>query len=280
MNTKHRQHYNSVANAIAYIQSHFKEQPSLDEVAAAVNLSPHHFQRVFTEWAGVSPKKFMQYTTLEYAKSMLKEQQLNMLEASYEAGLSSTSRLHDLFVSIEGMTPGDYKNGGAALRIDYNFADSPFGQLLIASTDKGICHLSFAEDATHALNALKKNFPKATYSHHDVETHHDALAIFKKDWSQLNAIKLHLKGTPFQIKVWHCLLKIPEGNLTTYGKMAHTIDQPKASRALGSAVGKNPVAYLIPCHRVIQATGGIGGYMWGPVRKSAMIAWEASRVNE
>lgn len=268
--------YTRVAQAIAYIKENFKDQPSLDDIAAAINLSPFHFQRIFSDWAGVSPKKFMQYISIEYAKGLLKDKQSTLLDTAYETGLSSASRLHDLFVNIEGMTPGEFKNGGENLEINYCFAESPFGKLIVASTAKGVCHIAFEEDEAGAILTLKHRFPNAMYHQMVDKFQQDALFIFQKDWSQLDKIKLHLSGTPFQLKVWESLLKIPMGALTTYGDIAKKIGKPKASRAVGTAIGKNPIAFLIPCHRVIQGSGNIGGYMWGPTRKSAIIGWEAA----
>jgi len=271
-------HYERIAKAIEFIKNNFKDQPSLDEIAAAVNLSPFHFQRIFSEWAGVSPKKFIQYISLEYAKGLLKDEQSTLLDAAYETGLSSTSRLHDLFVNIERMTPGKFKNGGETLVIKYCFAESPFGQMIVASTPKGVCNISFEDDKKQALNKLKKTFPNASYHQVIDKFQQDALFIFQKDWSRLDEIKLHLNSTPFQLKVWESLLKIHMGKLATYGGIAKNIDNPNASRAVGTAIGSNPIAFLIPCHRVIQSTGNVGGYMWGATRKSAIIGWEASRT--
>lgn len=271
--------YSRIAEAIDYIKTNFKEQPSLHEIAETVHLSPFHFQRLFTDWAGVSPKKFMQYLSVEYAKQLLKEKQATLFDAAHETGLSGTGRLHDLFVNIEGMTPGEFKNSGESLVINYSFAESPFGNLIVASTSKGICHMSFAANKQQALTDLKSRFSNANYNQVVDKIQQDALFIFQHDWSKLNQIKLHLNGTPFQLKVWETLLKIPMGNLTTYGAIAKEIDKPKASRAVGTAIGSNPVAFLIPCHRVIQSSGKIGGYMWGTTRKSAIIGWEAAKIN-
>ncbi|PSR53652.1 cysteine methyltransferase [Adhaeribacter arboris] len=268
--------YSRIAAAISYINTNFKTQPSLEEVAERINLSPFHFQRLFTEWAGVSPKKFLQYLTVQYAKKMLQDQQATLFETAYEAGLSGTSRLHDLFVAVEGMTPGEYKNGGENLTIHYSFAESPFGNVLVASTPKGICYLAFADEEQVAFTKLQAKFPKATYTQIVDLAQQNALYIFTHDWSKLNQIKLHLKATDFQLKVWEALLKIPTGQLTTYGKIARQINLPNASRAVGTAIGDNPVAFLIPCHRIIQSTGVLGGYHWGTVRKSAIIGWEAA----
>ena len=269
--------YQRIEKAITYINDHFKDQPSLEEIAAAIHVSPFHFQRMFTEWAGVSPKKFMQYMSVEYAKGLLKNRNATLWDTAYETGLSGTSRLHDLFINIEGMTPGEYKNGGAGLNINYSFAESPFGKLIVASTAKGVCHMFFEEDETRALAELKKRFPGATYYQITDKFQQDALFIFQKDWKYLDQIKLHLAGTPFQIKVWESLLKIPMGCLRTYGDIAQSIDKPNASRAVGTTIGANPVAFLIPCHRVIRGSGKIGGYMWGPARKTAIIGWEAAQ---
>jgi AraC family transcriptional regulator of adaptative response/methylated-DNA-[protein]-cysteine methyltransferase len=271
--------YNRIAVAIAYLTQHFKSQPSLDEVAAQVNLSPFHFQRMFSEWAGISPKKFVQYLSIEYAKNILKDQQSTLFDAAYETGLSGTGRLHDLFINIEGMTPGEYKNGGETLQINYSFAESPFGMILVATTAKGLCHLSFADDQENALNQLKGIFPNAHYHPMLDMLQQNALYIFTQDWSRLKEIKLHLKGTPFQLKVWETLIQVPMGKLTTYGSIASKLENSGASRAVGTAVGDNPVAFLIPCHRVIKSTGLIGEYHWGSTRKAAMIGWEAAKQN-
>ncbi|HMQ48660.1 MAG TPA: methylated-DNA--[protein]-cysteine S-methyltransferase [Saprospiraceae bacterium] len=269
--------YQRIAEAIDFIRKNFQQQPDLDEVAAKVHLSPFHFQRLFSDWAGVSPKKFLQFVSVEHAKYLLKTTASSLFDATYETGLSSTGRLHDLFISIEGMTPGEYKNGGKNLQIHYSFAESPFGNLLVASTPKGICHMAFTDDETTALNQLQMQFPNASFKQMTDFLQQNALYIFQQDWQQLDRIKLHLKGTDFQLKVWETLLKIPIGGLSTYGSVAAQIQSPGASRAVGTAIGKNPVAYLIPCHRVIRAVGEIGDYHWGATRKTAIIGWEAAR---
>lgn len=279
MNTQETINYNRIADAIDYIKANFKEQPNLDEVAEKVHLSPFHFQRLFSDWAGTSPKKFLQYTSLEHAKKLLKENQATISETAYETGLSGTSRLHDLFVNIEGMTPAEYKNGGKNLEINYSFAESPFGNIIVASTQKGVCFMAFAEDETIGFNDLKHKFPNAAFSRKLDLAQQNALFIFQNDWSKLSEIKLHLKGTDFQLKVWETLLKIPMGQLSTYGTIAQQIQKPNASRAVGTAIGNNPVAFLIPCHRVIQSSGVFGGYMWGNTRKTAIIGWEGAQVN-
>jgi len=279
MNTQEKINYDRIAEAINYIKLNFKNQPNLDDVAQKVHLSPFHFQRLFTDWAGISPKKFLQYLSLDYAKNLLKDKQATLFDTAFETGLSGTGRLHDLFINIEGMTPAEYKNGGKELDINYSFAESPFGNIIVASTPKGICYMAFADDREDAFSKLQEQFPNATYTQVVDVAQQDALHIFKKDWSELSKIKLHLKGTSFQLKVWETLLKIPMGDLSTYSDISKQIHQPNASRAVGSAIGANPVAFLIPCHRVIKSTGESGGYHWGPTRKSAIIGWEAALVN-
>jgi AraC family transcriptional regulator of adaptative response/methylated-DNA-[protein]-cysteine methyltransferase len=279
MKEKEKANFSRIEEAIGYITSNFKSQPGLDEVAEKIHLSPHHFQRLFTDWAGVSPKKFLQYISIEHAKSVLKDKQASLFDAAFETGLSGTGRLHDLFINIEGMTPGEYKNGGENLLINYSFAETPFGDILVASTAKGICHMAFADNEQVALAVLRKNFPNAQYKQMVDLIQQNALYIFTKDWKNLSKIKLHLKGTAFQLKVWETLLKIPMGKLSTYGTIAGQLHNPKASQAVGTAVGNNPVAFLIPCHRVIQSSGAFGQYHWGSNRKTAMIGWEAARTS-
>jgi len=279
METQDSINYKRIAEAIDYITKYFKDQPDLDEVAEKVHLSPFHFQKMFTDWAGVSPKKFLQYTSIEYAKNILKEKQATLSDAAFETGLSGTGRLHDLFIRIEGMTPGEFKNGGENLQINYSFAESHFGNLLIASTAKGICYMAFADDEKNALRELQMHFPNAGFRQMVDMMQQNALYIFTHDWKKIDQIKLHLKGTEFQIKVWEALLKIPIGKLSTYSGIASFINSPKAARAVGSAIGDNPVAYIIPCHRVIRSSGDFGQYHWGSARKTAMIGWEAARTN-
>ena len=268
--------YHRIEKAIHYIRHHQQDQPSLEEIASYVGVSAYHFQKIFTKWAGVSPKKFMQYLTLSHAKALLKTSKMPLLDVAYEAGLSGTGRLHDLFINIEAMTPGDYKNGGAGLEIFYEFYVTIFGDVIIASTQKGICHLFFINDKEEAFQDLCARFPNASYICQSQAVHHNALHILSHDKKNFLEIPLHLRATPFQLKVWEALLTVPEGRLTTYGDMAKTIENPKAARAVGTAIGSNPVAVLIPCHRVIQSTGHLGGYMWGSDKKSALIGWESA----
>lgn len=271
--------YKRIAEAIAFIKLNVKNQPGLDEIAHNVHLSPYHFQRLFSEWAGTSPKKFLQFITVEYAKSLLKDHRATLFDTAYQTGLSSTGRLHDLFINIEGMTPAEYKNGGKALTIKYSFAETPFGIILIASTKKGICYMAFVDDESIAVSQLQNHFANAQFTKNTDTLQQSALSVFTLDWTELSQIKLHLKATEFQLKVWQTLLKIPMGQLTTYGAVAHQINNPSASRAVGTAIGSNPVAFLIPCHRVIQSTGIFGGYMWGNTRKTAMIGWEGTKAH-
>jgi AraC family transcriptional regulator, regulatory protein of adaptative response / methylated-DNA-[protein]-cysteine methyltransferase len=270
--------YDRIAKAITYIRENFREQPDLEAIASEVHLSPFHFQRIFKEWAGTTPKKFLQYLTVEHAKKLLKENQATLFDVTNETGLSGTGRLHDLFINIEGMTPAEYKHGGKNLSINYSLAESPFGNILVASTSKGICHMSFSDDDEKALHNLRQAFPMATFTQRLDLIQQNALFIFQNDWTKLHEIKLHLKGTDFQLKVWEALLKIPVGQLTTYQSIAKKIQHPQAFRAVGTAIGHNPVAYLIPCHRVIQTSGSLGGYMWGNTRKAAIIGWESAKT--
>lgn len=280
MKTQQEIDYDRIASAIEFIRSNYKAQPKLDEVAEHVHLSPYHFQRMFHQWAGVTPKQFLQYLSVEHAKNMLKDTKATLFDTAYETGLSGTGRLYDLFVNIEGMTPGEYKNGGAALAINYSFADTPFGNVIVASTEKGICHMAFADQGTEkALSNLKNLFPNAIYQQLLDLKQQNALFVFNQDWNKLDQIKLHLKGTDFQLKVWETLLKVPVTGLTTYGDLAKKAGHEGAHRAVGTAVGKNPVAFLIPCHRVIKSTGEIGNYHWGENRKNLLIGWEASKNN-
>lgn len=267
--------YTRIAEAIEYIQQHYTEQPTLEEIAKKVHLSSFHFQKMFTDFAGVSPKKFVQFISVQHAKKMLVYSQATLFETAYETGLSGTGRLHDLFVKIEGMTPGEYKKKGKNLTINYSFAESLFGKILVASTHKGVCYMGFSDDMEIAFSELQKRFPKANFIQKTDEIQQNALQIYTQDWSKINKIKLHLKGTDFQLKVWEALLKIPTGNLVSYRNIAKSIQKPNASRAVGTAIGKNPIAFLIPCHRVIQSTGIFGDYMWGTTRKTAIIGWEA-----
>ncbi len=269
--------YNRIERAVLFLEENFKRQPDLKEVATSIGLSEYHFQRLFSRWAGVSPKRFLQFLTLEYAKELLEESR-NLLDVTYAAGLSSPGRLHDLFITCEAMTPGEYKKQAAGLEIAYGFHATPFSQCLLSTTERGICGLDFVADGERdsALEELKNRWPKATFVEDAERTRPFAERIF-------NAVKdkrdlpLLLKGTNFQIKIWQALLKIPPGAVVSYNDIAAHIGQPKAAQAVGNAIALNPIGFVIPCHRVIQKVGNIGGYHWGAVRKKAMLGWEASR---
>lgn len=277
MRSQQELNYNRIADAIRFIKKNYRTQPKLEEIAEHINMSPFHFQRMFSEWAGTTPKRFLQYLNIEYAKKILKETHATLFDTACELGLSGTGRLHDLFINIEGMTPGEYKNGGLALNINYSFADTPFGKIIAASTDKGVCHMAFVDEGERrAFDHLRSIFPNAKYVLSPDTKQQHALSVFDRDWNRLEEIKLHLKGTEFQLKVWETLLKIPAGGLATYADLATKSGYNGACRAVGTAVGKNPVAFLIPCHRAIKATGEPGNYHWGEMRKNAIIGWEAA----
>ena len=267
--------FKRIEQAINYIRTHFKEQPSLEDIAATVNVSPHHFQRLFSKWAGVSPKKFLQYTTIEYAKAQLKEQK-TLFDVSMNSGLSGTSRLHDLFVTVEAMTPGEYKNQGKNLTIFYSYPETIFGSACVASTNKGVCYLAFGDSET-TYKELVELLPRANFIHQQQPIHQEAIAFLQSPTNAISPLQLHIKGTEFQLKVWSALLQIPLGKLTTYGHISLHLNNPNANRAVGTAVGSNPVSYIIPCHRVIRSNGELGGYHWGLDLKVAMIGWEAAK---
>jgi len=272
--------YDRIAKAIGFIQDNFKSNVSLDDIAKHVHLSPFHFQRLFSDWAGVSPKKFVQYLQTDFAKRLLREEQPSLFDAHLQTGLSSTSRLHDLFVQLEGMTPAQFKNQGQGISINYQWYETLFGTCFIASTPKGICSMAFSADQEASIRALKMEFPLANFKEQEDSFHQAAIALFDPAIQQLAQVKLHLKGTPFQLKVWQALLQLPAGTCSTYKQLATAIGHPKAYRAVGTAIGQNPVAYLIPCHRVIQATGHFGGYRWEPVRKKAILGWEFAQFRK
>lgn len=277
MNTQQHIDYERIATAIDYIRAHFREQPDLNEIADKLNLSQFHFQRLFREWAGTSPKKFLQYISIAHARQLLRQYgSVPLSEIAFETGLSGTGRLHDLFISIEGMTPADYRNSGAGLEIVYSFQESPFGPMIAAATSRGICYLAFVTDHTSGLILLKNQFPAATFTS-GTNDHLDGVQKVFSSGSRPENIKLHLKGSEFQLKVWEALLKIPPGAVTTYASVARHIKNPNAFRAVGTAIGSNPIAYLIPCHRVIQASGETGGYRWGTTRKSCILGWEGAQ---
>ena len=272
-------HYRQMGRAIRYLADHYQEQPSLDEAASAVGMSPFHFQRLFTRYVGVSPKSFVGHLTLEHAKASL-ESGASVLDAAFDVGLSGSSRLHDLCVKIEAMTPGDYARGGEGLTVEYGFYPSPFGAALLMATDRGLCGLGFADegDEEAALSDMTSRWPKANFREAPEHMRELGRRIFDADKRTGEAIGLHLLGTPWQIKVWQALLSIPSGKLTTYHAIAKLLDKATASRAVGTAVGRNPISYLIPCHRVLGSDGALHGYHWGLARKRAMLAVEAARA--
>lgn len=267
------QHYRLIEQAIQYIEANVQHQPELAQIAAAVGLSEYHFQRLFTRWAGISPKRFMQFLTKEHAKKLLDTSE-NLLDTTHQTGLSSLGRLHDLFVSTEAVTPGEYKSRGAGIDIHYGIHLTPFGKCLIATTDRGICNLSFVDRSEgKAIDDLVTHWKHANM----VEDYQATAPLVNRIFldAQIDApLKLHLRGTNFQIKVWEALLSIPTGALTTYEHIATQIGNPRAVRAVGSAVGDNPIAYLIPCHRVIRKSGEFGNYLYGSARKKAILARE------
>ena len=278
MNTTETDTFRQIAQAIDHLTTHFRSQPSLADLAGEVNLSEFHFQRLFTEWAGVSPKKFSQYLTLEHAKQQLRSG-APLAEAAHEAGLSGTGRLHDLFVSIEGVTPGQFKQAGAGLALIYGLFDSPFGEYVLGAINGKIAVLHFLNDSDEPAAILSAAWPGAALQPDPTAVQFLADQIFPVAGSSpAKPLPVLLRGSAFQLKVWEALLKIPEGRLVSYDQIADAIGQPTASRAVGTAIGSNPVGYLIPCHRVIKKTGLFGGYRWGMARKQAMLGWEAARV--
>ncbi|MBI2333268.1 MAG: methylated-DNA--[protein]-cysteine S-methyltransferase [Chloroflexi bacterium] len=277
-NPEDTQNYKLIANAIQYIEANVQRQPELEEIASAVGVSEYHFQRLFTSWTGISPKRFMQFLTKEHAKKLLSQSE-NLLDTTHKIGLSSLGRLHDLFVTTEAVTPGEYKSGGVGLNIRYGIHYSPFGKCLIATTDRGICNLSFVDGSEgKVIDALVAEWSQAEM----IEDYKSTAPLVTRIFSDLQVdspLKLHLHGTNFQIKVWEALLSIPTGSVTTYEHIAERIGNPRAVRAVGTAVGHNPIAYLIPCHRVIRKSGDFGNYLYGTSRKKLMLAREFSLSN-
>jgi len=272
--------YTLVEQALEYLESHHTEQPSLEQVAAQVGLSEYHFQRIFTRWVGISPKRFLQFLTKEHARSLL-DQSVSVLDAAYQTGLSGPGRLHDLFVTLDAVTPGEYKGQGNGLKIEYGFHPTPFGESLLAVTERGICGMAFVSHGNHdaVLSDLKSRWRNAEFVLKTDQT--QALVeqlFFTQEPSLVQPMRLFLHGTNFQIKVWEALLQIPSGKLVTYEEIAAHIGMPQAARAVGNAVGRNPISYIIPCHRVIRKMGVFGGYHWGAARKKAIVGWEMAHV--
>ncbi len=268
--------YERVRQALEYVAGHYREQPSLARIAEHVHLSPYHFQRLFSRWAGTTPKRFLQHLTIEHAKASLLSD-MSVLETTFEHGLEAPARLSELFVRIEALTPGEFRQRGDGLSIRYGFHSSPFGTCLLATTSRGVCGLSFVDDdqdqREQALAQLQARLPKAQY---DEDHAHTAIAckqLFAPEDNQ--SAVLHLAGTAFQLKVWRALLRIPAGRLASYGQIARAVGNPAAARAVGTAIGRNPIAVVIPCHRVIRENGMLGGYHWGEARKLAILGREA-----
>jgi AraC family transcriptional regulator of adaptative response/methylated-DNA-[protein]-cysteine methyltransferase len=272
--------YLRIEQAIQYLENHYQEQPGLVEVASSIGLSEYHFQRLFTRWAGISPKRFLQFVTKENARALLDRSE-NLLDTTFEVGLSSLGRLHDLFVSTEAVSPGEYKSRGAGLTIRYGLHPTPFGECLIGLTGRGICHLGFVRSGEgDAIDALVADWPQARMLEDHNATAPLVEPIFDLAGRSRKPLQLHLCGTNFQVKVWEALLQIPPGAVMTYEQVAVRIGQPASLRAVGSAVGRNPIAVLIPCHRVIRKSGGFGNYRYGPARKLALLAWESARAQQ
>ncbi|WP_298337538.1 methylated-DNA--[protein]-cysteine S-methyltransferase [Ferrimicrobium sp.] len=271
--------YDRVAEAITFITDRVCEQPTLEEVADHLNLSPYHFQRIFSRWAGVSPKKYLQVLTLEQAKQLLSDSK-SVLETSNILGLSSSSRLYDHFVHMEAVTPGEYKAQGTGLTIEFGVHNTPFGNAFIATTPRGVCNIAFSEskDISELMEDLRQRWPHAVLHESQHSTQKVVAAMFRQTNDSKSSLSLYVSGTNFQINVWKALLRIPPGSVASYAQIANFIGQPGSARAIGHAVGANPIAYLIPCHRVIQANGGLGGYHWGTTRKQVMLAWEHARL--
>lgn len=272
--------YQRIEQAIRYLEQNFQRQPDLDEVAEKVHLSPFHFQRIFTEWAGISPKRFLQVLTIDFLKKKL-EQSKNLIDAAAAAGLSSQSRVYDLFTTLEAVTPQEYKLHGSGIRVDYGFHQTPFGACLIGVTERGICWLSFLtsdEDQARSLEEMKLHWFNSVFYHNHSLTK-DYVDLVFNNAGPNRKLHVFVKGTNFQVKVWEALLRIPGGHVTTYQDIARSIQNPKAIQAVGSAVGSNHIAYLIPCHRVIRKDGILGEYRWSSARKKSIIGWEMGRLS-
>lgn len=266
-------HYKLIARAIALIDAPGGTSRSLDDLAADLGLSSAHFQRVFSAWAGVSPKRYQQYLTLGHARRLL-DARFTTFDAALQLGLSGQARLHDLFLRWEGMTPGDYAKRGEGLTIRHGWFDSPFGPALGLATERGLCGLAFADDPDDATLAdMTRRWPNARY----IADPGAAAPHLEAAFARKGTARLHMMGTPFQIKVWEALLQVPTGQVTSYGEVAKTVCSQRAARAVGAAVGRNPLGFVIPCHRVLQGSGALGGYHWGLPRKRAMLGWEAAR---
>lgn len=273
--------YARVQRAIRFITDNWRDQPDLDEIAQEAGLSPAHFQRLFTRWAGISPKEFVQVLTLDHAREMLSGS-ASVLDTAYEVGLSGAGRLHDLFVNYEAMTPGDYKRRGAGLDMSWGVHDSPFGRALIMVTERGVAGLAFAnddEDEAAMFKDLAQRWPAANFIHDQNSTAPYIARIFSPDlWRKDDPLKVVLIGTDFEVRVWDALLKLPPRQAIAYSDLAAHVCSPRAARAVGSAVGRNPISFVVPCHRVLRKDGGLGGYHWGVTRKMAILGWETGQL--
>ncbi len=270
--------YQRIEQAIKFLEKNFRDHPSLKEIAQSAAMSEFHFQKLFSRWVGISPKRFLQYLTVEYAKELLDESR-DLLDVTFQSGLSSPGRLHDLFVTCEAVTPGDYKNRGGGIAIDFGFHPSPFGECLVLLTEKGVCGLAFVQDGNRedALEAFRKRWKNAVFNEDKSKTAPLVAQIFHLEGEKsAKPLHIHIRGTNFQVKVWEALLKIPVGQLHTYQDIARAIGRPAATRAVGTAVGQNQISFVIPCHRVLRANGRISGYAWGPTRKRIILGWEAN----
>ncbi len=271
--------FDRIAAVIRYLDEHHVAQPSLHELAAACDLSESHFHRLFHRWAGVTPKDFLQCLTVEHARIRLRES-ASVLDVALDAGLSGPGRLHDLTVTIEAASPGELKRGGDGMIIEWGIAESPFGTCSLGWNLRGICHLAFHETGADNLpRDLKRAWPHAEFRRNDHGAREQAKLVFHHDAAKGNSLRAFVRGTPFQLKVWRALVRIPDGAVVSYSRLADQIGDPRASRAVGTACGSNQIAYLIPCHRVIRETGIVKGYRWGDTRKRALLAWESKRNN-
>ncbi len=269
--------YQRVKDVLSFISDNWRAQPSLEAIATHVKMSPDNLQRLFTRWAGLTPKAFLQALTLDHAKAMLKDS-VSILDTSLDVGMSGPGRLHDLFVTHEGMPPGAYKNKGDGLAIRYGYHPSPFGIALVLTTDYGMCGMAFCDPGEEkaALADMMRRWPNAQYTEDSARTAlFSALIFAAENWSVNEPLRITMIGTDFEIRVWETLLKIPVGKATTYGSIAHSIGKPKAARAVGAAVGRNPISFVVPCHRVIGKSGDMTGYHWGLTRKRAILGWES-----
>lgn len=270
--------YSKIEAVIDYLEVNSKNRIAPSDIADALQISSYELKQLTHDWAGVSPEEFVEFVSSGYAKSLLDAIQADVYGDNKGRFFDSPHK-HDLSIDIEAMTEEDIKNDYENLHINYSFSDSPFGDTLIASTTKGICYMAFFANQEKALTRMKKRFPNAHFEQDTDAMQQNALSLLHSDWNELAPIALHLNGTEFQIKVWETLLEIPLGSLTTYGRIADYLGKPTAARAVGTAIGRNPIAFIVPCHRVIPSSGNIGGYMWGSTRKSAIIAWEAAKIN-